>query len=133
MAHTGVVDKDCLYSVVQNVSGVVKRFGFLPPHGVKLQPQEEYTVWGSILEAVNLLGDRNASKRNHQALAAALDRGDIVIMSTPSPVMVDVGTQQSQILRLRNGTLGAHNPCWLSQTSDTKEVNVPDSRTVYVK
>jgi hypothetical protein len=116
----GHFDKSCIYSTVKNTCGQTRRFGFLPPHGVQLDPNEVYTVFGSIYEAVGQGPDYATGQRNHKALAAALDRGDLVIVSTPAPILVDATSGASKMLHLNNGTLSAVNPCW--QTSDSLDV-----------
>lgn len=120
--RTGHFDKSCLISTVQNKSGRTMKFGFLPPHGVELANNEEYTVFGNLLEAVGQGPDRATSRRQHQALAAALDRRDIIIISTPSPIMVDAHTGASKMLHLNSGVLSAVNPCW--NTSDSEDIVV---------
>ncbi len=117
MPREGHFDKDCLYSTIKNTSGVAKTFGFLPPHGVKLAVNEEYTVFGNILETVGQAGDRAAGRRERQALLDALDRGDVEIISTPAPIFKDAGTGLTKMLKLTNGTLSAVAPCWENSDS----------------
>ena len=54
--------KDCLYSVVKNVSGGTLTCSWLPPHGKQLAANATYTVFGSILNAIN----RNLSPGNNR-------------------------------------------------------------------
>jgi len=121
MSRTGHFDKNCLYSTIKNVSGKKMRFGFLPPHGVELANNQVFTVFGNIIEAVGR-GDRVTDKRQYQALADALDRGDIEILTTPSPILQDATTGANKMLRLNNGTLSAVDPCW--RTSDSLDYAV---------
>lgn len=120
----GNFDKDCLYSTVKNTSGQKKKFGFLPPHGVELQINEEYTVFGNILEAVTR-DERVTSRRMHQALAAAMDRGDLTIVNTPAPVLKNITNGTSKMLQVSGGghTISAVDPCWA--TSDSLDVVTP--------
>jgi hypothetical protein len=117
----GRFDKSCHYSTLRNTSGVAKTFGFLPPHGVKLDVDEEYSVFGDIRSTVGR-GDPATDRRHHQALVDALDRQDILILSTPSPVLLDATDDVPQILSLDNGTLSAVDPCW--DTSDSADAEV---------
>lgn len=121
MARTGVFDKDCIYSVVKNTSGATRKFGFLPPHGVELAANEEYTVFGNILEAL-VRGDRGSERRHHQAFAKALDREDLTIVRTPAPILKDATTGATKALRLNNGTLGTVDPCWTATSDSLEEV-----------
>lgn len=108
--------KSCLYSTVKNTSGVSRTFGFLPPHGVNLNPSEEYTVFGSILTCM-------VKRQDQIAFAAAIDRGDITIINTPNPILLDTGNGTTKMLQLHNNTLSAVNPCW--DTSDSLDVTPP--------
>lgn len=115
-------DKEALYSVIRNTSGKTRRFGFLPPHGVQLDDQQEYTVFGNVLEAV-FRAERATDRRNAQALAAALDRGDIEIMHTPAPILKDTVTGLNKMIKLSSGSLSAVAPSW--ENSDSLDVDIP--------
>jgi len=112
-----VYDHSCLMSVLRNTSGQLKTFGFIPPHGKKLAVNEEISVFGNILEAVNR-GDRFGN-RHMNALLDALDRGDITIVSTPAPILFDETNQTSHILVVDGGTLSIADPCWEVSLSET--------------
>lgn len=112
------VDSRCLFSTIRNTSGGRKKFGFLPPHGRELDADEEMTVFGNILEAVaNANGDRVSSRRHMIAFEAAVERGDIDILNTPAPIMVDQTSGASKQLTLDGGTLGVLDPCWTREHS----------------
>lgn len=121
-----VIDLTCLVSTVKNTSGVTKRFGFLPPHGKQLAADEEYTVFGNILEAVNR-GVRATSARHREALETALENGDLTIVHTPAPVLEDQTTGDSKVLQLDNGSLAAVDPCWESSASDSDALAAQDA------
>lgn len=112
MSHT--YDATCLYSTVKNSSGKKMKMGFLPPHGRELDIDEEFTVYGDVRQAITGF-DRN--RQNILAFEAAITRGDLQILHTPSPIMVDATTDASKMLKLNNGTLSAVDPCWLNSTS----------------
>lgn len=126
MPHPGDVgtrqtmNMECLYSTVKNVSGKAKTFGFLPPHGRKLAANEEFTAFGDIRQAIASLreGGRNAAQRDIVAFEAAVERGDLEIVSTPSPVLEDGTTGASKMLSLDNGTLATADPCWYSSIAE---------------
>lgn len=112
MARTGNFSHSCLYSILINSSGKTLKFGFLPPHGVQLAPDEEYPVFGDIRDVVGR-SDR-AGYRNQQALARALDRQDIVILQTPNPILMNLTTHLPRMLQLSGAgnTLSTVSPCW---------------------
>jgi hypothetical protein len=106
-----------LYSSVQNTSGGQKTFGFLPPHGQSLAPNEEFTVFGDIRQAMYRF-ERTEGRRNVIAFEAAIQRGDITIINTPGIFVYDVARADTKVLDLSNGVLGSINPCWDSSVSD---------------
>lgn len=108
-------DHTCLVSVVKNISGVNKSFGFLPPHGKELEIDEEVNVLGNILEAVNR-GDRFGN-RSMNALLDALDHGLLALTSTPAPVVYDATDGVSYVMGSDNAVLTLTSPCWEDSTS----------------
>lgn len=113
------VDSSCLYSVVRNTSGRRMFFGFLPPHGRTLAVNEEYSVFGHIMQAVVLDVERATSRHHMEALERALENGDLTILSTPAPLLVDQTTDETQMLELDNGTLGVTDPCFAGTIEDS--------------
>lgn len=113
MSHVAPLTQDtsCLFSTVKNTSGGRKRFGFLPPHGRALDADEELTVFGNILEAVTRQ-QRATSRRHIQAFERAIDRGDIVIVNTPNPILQDTVTDDVKMLQLTSGSLSTVDACW---------------------
>lgn len=107
-------DTSCLYSTVKNTSGVTKIFGFLPPHGRELANNEEFTVFGDIRQALgsNQGGERSVQRRANAAFEAAIESGDLVIVSSPSVLLQDTVTDATKMLVRANGTLSAVDPCW---------------------
>lgn len=107
-------DTSCLYSTVRNSSGGRKKFGFLPPHGRELAANEEFTVFGNIHDAV-IRGERVTSRRNIQALEAAIERGDLEIISTPSPIFENKDGDPKMLHLNSLGALVVDDPCWTSE------------------
>jgi hypothetical protein len=115
-AEAGYVwDSSCLYSTVRNISGETKKFPALPPHGVELAANEELTVFGNILEAVNR-GDRSGRK-HMDSFEAAVQNGLLEIRSTPAPILTDEVTDDIQMIVLQSGSLAVANPCWESSVA----------------
>ena len=123
MAHTfdvsgKTMDTTCLYSTVKNTSGVKKKFGFLPPHGRELAVDEEFTVFGDVRQAVIKDVERVTSRRHILSFEAAIERGDLEIIQTPSPILQDINDGNPRMLQLDNGTLSDVDPCWHTSISE---------------
>lgn len=107
------MDTTCVFSVVRNVSGQSKNFPFLPPHGKELADQEEYSIFGSVLEAVTRSNDRDGNRFNND-LEAALERGDLEIRTLPKPILLDESLLVTKMITLQGGSLVLEDPCWES-------------------
>ena len=114
-------DVTCLYSVVRNISGNRMFFSFLGSHGVDLDDNEEYSVFGNLADGVSLgnYGDRGGTHWR-DALLSALGGVDDVepqleIVSTPNPILFDSTDVLSKMLVLDDGVLSAFDPCWASE------------------
>lgn len=108
-----VATSECLYSTVKNVSGVTKRFMFLPPHGKTLEDGDEYTFVGTPSEAVRGKSANGiAAKRDLASLEAALTNGDLEVIKTPNPVFYDPTRDEVMMLKMAGGKIYAVSPCW---------------------
>jgi hypothetical protein len=117
-------DTHCLFSTIRNVSGGRLILGFLPPHGRELANNEEFTLFGNILDAVaHRNGDRVTSRRHIRAFEDAINRGDIVIVQTPNPIFKDATTGAIKMARTNSGTLGLADPCWANEGSVVDDVD----------
>lgn len=108
-------DTSCLYSVVRNISGATMNFPFLPPHGKELDDDEELSIFGNLLEAVNR-GDRFGA-RNMDSLESALAQGFLEIRQTPAPIVLDLTTDETKMLTVDNGSLVIDDPCFATSLS----------------
>jgi len=97
---------DCINTTVRNMSGHSAVFGFLPPHGKKLEAGEEYTFFGSV---ENLLS-RITSGRKRAGFTAAVQSGDLVVVSGPTPILYDATLDVSKTIQLANGTFSPVDP-----------------------
>ena len=97
---------DCINTTVRNMSGKSAVFGFLPPHGKKLAAGEEYTFFGSV---ENLLS-RITSGRKRAGFTAAVQSGDLVVVSGPTPILYDATLDVSKTIQLDNGTFSPVDP-----------------------
>tara|TARA_Y100000004_G_C8923158_1_gene416367 strand:+ start:253 stop:627 length:375 start_codon:yes stop_codon:yes gene_type:complete len=114
-----VMDTSCLYSTVKNISGGAKIFGFLPPHGRELANDEEFTVFGDVRQNIggNRGSERSVQRRDDAAFEAAIEAGDLEILSTPSPILEDATLEIPKMLKLDSGTLSTVDPCWHNSIS----------------
>lgn len=114
-----MMDTSCLYTTVKNTSGVSKFFGFLPPHGRTLADNEEFTVFGNILQVLgtNQGVGGGVARRAQAAFEAAVESGKLSIVQTPSQILQDVTTGDSKMLQVDDGDLAAVDPCWLNSVS----------------
>lgn len=117
-------DTHCLFSTVRNTSGGRLILGFLPPHGRELAANEEFTLFGNILDAIaHRNGDRVTSRRHIRAFEDAISRGDIVIVHTPNPIFKDTATGAIKMAKTTSGTLGLADPCWANAGSVVDDVD----------
>lgn len=110
-------DTSCLYSTVKNTSGKRMPFGFLPPHGRTLEVDEEFTVFGDIRQAVFKDIERTTGRRSAAAFEAALQRGDMQILSTPAPILRDTADDSVHMLQVTGDALVVVDPCFYNSTS----------------
>lgn len=101
----------CLFTIVKNVSGGRKHFGFLPPHGRWLDDEEELHVFGDINAAINH-GAGHRRKHTQNAFGAAVNDGDLEIVSTNCAIIYDPDNLASYRVGVYNGTVLAQVPDW---------------------
>jgi hypothetical protein len=110
----------CLYSTLRNMSSVGRAegrfFGFLPPHGRRLQPCEEITVPGDMMSWFKRQTEHGRARRSFES---ALANGDLALVSSPSVHLFDATLDLTRILALDNNTLITVDPCWGSYSSSS--------------
>jgi hypothetical protein len=96
-------------------------FGFLPPHGRRLDVNEEFTVFGDIKQAI-ISFERTNARRSIIAFEQALLTGLIELINTPAIILEDNANPgaASRSLTLHNGTLGTTSVCWNTSTSNAE-------------
>jgi hypothetical protein len=97
---------DSLLSTLKNTSGVEGAFGYIPPHGRRLAPNETITVFGNIADQIAKKG-----RRSVDSFTKDLENGDIALLSTPSAVFNQGGAPK--VVSDTAGTLGVADPSWL--------------------
>jgi len=105
-------DVTCLYTRVRNNSGVRKKYGFLPPHGHELAANAELLVLGDLRSRI--ANHPNARDRQNASFEAALGNNHITLIRTPEPIMYDVLTDATRMIKFSNNSLVLDDPCWES-------------------
>lgn len=103
----------CLETKVRNMTGVTATFGFLPPHGKTLTAGQEYTFFGSLPALLQAI----TSKRKRTAFQNALQNGDIVVVSSPTPFLYDATLDVTKTIKVDNGSVSAADPCGVAYSS----------------
>lgn len=106
------MDVGCLESVVKNISGSTKSFGFLPPHGRTLANNGTVTYFGDLF--ANIAASGRASNRKLAALKTAIENEELTIVRQPFPVVYDEGVDDTRILKSHNNSVVSDGPCWES-------------------
>lgn len=108
-----MADSTCLETKVRNMSGKAAIFGFLPPHGKKLAAGEEYVFFGSLTGLLQSI----TSKRKRASFVSAVKSGDLVVVSTPSPLFYDATLDVTKTIKVANNTISTSDPCGLAYSS----------------
>ena len=104
---------DCINTTVRNMSGKAAVFGFLPPHGKKLEAGEEYTFFGSIESLLSKV----TSGRKRAGFTAAVQSGDLVVVSGPTPILYDATLDVSKTIKLDNDSFSTTDPFGVGYSS----------------
>jgi len=103
-----VTNSDCLYTMVKNLTGKTRVFGYLGERGMRLIADEAVLVRGNL---INKLGAQTSARR-FKGLERSLQNGTLEILSTPAVHLYDPVTDKGKQLALENGVLGIVDPCW---------------------
>lgn len=109
-------DVTCFYTVLRNNSGVLKHFSFIPPFGRYLDHGEEVAVLGDIF---GQFPSYPYGRKKLEALLAALESGDLDIVSTPAPIYEDVVTGESRMIQIEDDVINTVAPCYESLSTDS--------------
>lgn len=97
---------DTCFTRVRNATGSTRVFGFLGDRGVRLGANETFLNRGDPRDTLA------GHKRKFDGLCRALVAGDLVIETTPPPVLWDPVLEQPQMVALSNNVLGIVDPSW---------------------
>jgi len=76
-----------LHTVVKNISGTRRYFGFLPPHGRWLNANETRAIPGNIINSLATTDEARGSERNIKALKSAIRNDLLQIRMTPALIL----------------------------------------------
>ena len=108
---------DELYTVVENLTGGERVFGFLGPRGMRLAAGEVVTIPGDLISSLGLQVQEGGRRRRFDALERAVKDGSIRINSRPAPVFWDPTNEKPVSLAVVGGILGTVDPTYASGDS----------------
>lgn len=108
-----------LYTVVENMTGVARFFGFLGPRGMYLGAGEVVLIPGDLISALGGMNQDGARRRKFDALERSLKNESLRINSRPAPVLYDETTGAPASIAIVNGTLGVVDPSYLLASSSS--------------
>lgn len=113
-------DTSCLMTTVRNITSGTRTFSFLPPHGRDLDANEEFSVYGDMIAAVQR-ANPIASKRHVDAYleAIASDSKTLAVLRTPAPIFWDRNLGTSHLISLETGALVVRDPCMESDLTSS--------------
>ncbi len=108
--------QDELYTVVQNLSGGERVFGFLGPRGMRLAASEVVTIPGDLLASLGSQSQQGGRRRKFDALERSLKAGSLQINSRPAPVLWDAVDEVPKSIAIVGGTLGVVDPTYVPKS-----------------
>ena len=99
----------CLYTVLRNLRQERTYYGFLPPHGRRLDPCEIAIIPGDMMSEFK---QQTRNDRKRRSFEAALDDGSIAIVTEPAVHLHDTVRDETKIARLVDGAVALADPCW---------------------
>jgi len=110
---------DELYTVVENLTGGERTFGFLGPRGMRLGAGEVVNIPGDLIASLGSKVQQGGRRRPFDGLERAVKAQDIRINSRPAPVLWDTTDEQPVSLSVVGGSLGTVDPTYASDDSDS--------------
>jgi hypothetical protein len=106
----------CLNTTVVNISGEARYFDFLPPYGLTLAADEEFSAPGDIIEWLRRRPRPASIEALQLSLNNCLENELIAIKSSPSLFVWDPtpGETKEVAIAGEDGTLTLEDPCYIS-------------------
>lgn len=108
-----MADSLCFETKVRNMTGRTAVFGFLPPHGKRLEAGEEYSFFGDFAALMSAIG----SQRKRESFKTAIVAGDIAVVTTPAQHYYDETLDVTKVIDVDNGAVSVADPCWGAYSS----------------
>ncbi len=103
---------DELYTVVENISGGARVFGFLGPRGMRLNADEVVAIPGDLLGSLGAQHQQGGRRRKFDALERSLRGDSLRINSRPAPVLWDSVDETPKSIAIVGGVLGVVDPTY---------------------
>ncbi len=106
-----------LYTIVRNVSGADRFFGFLGPQGMRLKAGEAVLVPGDLVAALGAESALHGRNRKFDGLRKAVESGSLRIDARPAPILYDPVNDIPKALAVVGGALGTVDPDYQGSVS----------------
>lgn len=104
--------QDELYTVVENLTGGERVFGFLGARGMRLGAGEVVAIPGNLIATLGAKAHGGGRRRSFDAMERALKDDSLRINSTPAPVFWDPVDERPKSLAIKGGVLGTVDPTY---------------------
>jgi len=113
------VAQEELYTVVENLTGGERVFGYLGPRGQRLGAGEVVAVPGDLVASLGGLHQQGGRRRKFDALNRSLKNESLRINSRPSPILFDSVDEVPKSIAIQGGVLGVVDPTYNSSDSES--------------
>lgn len=107
---------DELYTVVENISGGARVFGFLGPRGMRLSASEVVAIPGDLLSSLGAQHQHGGRRRKFDALERSLKNESLRINSRPAPILWDGVDEVPKSIAIVGGVLGVVDPTYVPKS-----------------
>jgi len=97
-------------TTVKNISGAERMFPFLGRRGVRLAAGATYSFFGDPATGLSMNGFPN--ERDFNDFSRAVKNNVLEVLRTPAVIITDAATQDTKVLTLVGGTVGAGDPSY---------------------
>lgn len=105
-----------LYTIVENLSGGARVFGFLGPRGMRLAAAEVVAIPGDLLSSLGAQNQQGGRRRKFDALERSLKNESLRINSRPAPVLFDSVDEVPKSIAIVGGVLGVVDPTYVPKS-----------------
>jgi hypothetical protein len=106
-----------LYTIVENISGGERVFGYLGPRGMRLAAAEVVSIPGDLIASLGAQSQQGGRRRKFDALERSLKALSLRINSRPAPVLWDPVDEVPKSIAIVGGVLGVVDPMYNESSS----------------